>query len=108
MKVSIEDTALSNFEIHDNVLTVNVELYWEKHAEFLRYVEEILSHDCERVILDLTPVTFIFSAYMGTIGHMVAESAKAGKRLTVRVSRNLSWLFEIAGFEKLVDLEIVN
>ena|SRR3989339_852394 len=107
MNATAEDTALASFDLHDNVLTANVELYWENHAEFLRCCNQLLASSHERIILDLTHVTFLFSAYMGSIGRLLAETAKHKKHLTIRVTRNLSWLFELVGFEKMLDLEVV-
>lgn len=106
-EVSVDEAVMSNFEIHDNVLVANVELYWENHAEFLRYCEILLQSDHDRIILDLSPVTFVFSAYMGTIGRLLAETANRQKHLTIRIPQNLSWLFEMVGFEKMVDIEVV-
>ena len=103
-----EETVLANFDIHENVLVANVELYWENHSEFLRCCEDILKSKHKNIILDLSNVTFIFSAYMGTIGRMLAETARNDKHLTIRITRNLSWLFEMVGFEKMVDIEIVH
>jgi anti-anti-sigma regulatory factor len=107
MKASIDDTSCSNFEIHENVLVANVELYWENHAEFLKHCEELLHSDYKDIILDLSPVTFIFSAYMGTIGRLLAETTSSDKHLTIRIGSNLTWLFEMLGLENMVDIEVV-
>ena len=107
MKANAEEVALVNFEIHDNILVANVELYWENHAEFLKYCESLLDSDYETIILDLSHVSFIFSAYMGTIGRLLTDAAKHNKHLTIRISSNLGWLFEMVGLERMVDIEIV-
>ena len=107
MDANVEETTLASFEIHENVLSANVELYWENHAEFLKCCMNLLKSSEKNVVLDLSNVTFIFSAYMGTIGRLLTETAKTEKHLTIRIGRNLSWLFEIAGFEKLGVLEII-
>ena len=107
MNPNVDEATLANFEIHENVLTANVELYWENHAEFFKCCSDLLQLPHDQVVLDLTNVTFIFSAYMGTIGRLLAETSKSSKHLTIRVTRNLSWLFEIVGFEKMGAIEIV-
>jgi len=107
MNAQVDETTLANFEIHENVLIANVELYWENHAEFLKCCMDLLHSDHASIVLDLSNVTFIFSAYMGTIGRMLAETSKSGKHLTIRITRNLSWLFEIVGFEKMGAVEVV-
>ncbi len=107
MNSAVEDASLVHFEIQDNVLIANVELYWENHAEFCRLCDRMMQSDHKHIILDFSHVTFIFSAYMGTIGKLLADAAKADKYLTIRITRNLSWLFEIVGFDKMGSVEIV-
>lgn len=108
MQPAGDDTAaLKNFELHGNVLTANVELCWENHPEFQRCCEKLLQSDDDEIILDFSHVTFIFSSYMGTIGKLLADIVQAEKRLTIRIASNLSWLFEMVGFEKLVHIEVV-
>ncbi len=99
--------ALKNFELNGNVLTANVELCWENHAEFQRCCEKLLQSGYDEIILDFSHVTFIFSSYLGTVGKLLADTAQAGKRLTIRIASNLNWLFEMVGFEKLVHIEVV-
>ena len=98
---------MDNFEIRENVLFANIDLYWENHAQFREKCEELLKKDYEEVILDFTDVSFIFSAYMGTIGHLLADTANLNKRLTIRISENMTWLFELVGFEKMINIEVV-
>ncbi len=107
MRGDVDEAVLANFEIHENVLISNVELYWEHHQEFSKACEQLLKLPHDHLVLDLSHVTFIFSAYMGTIGKLLAEVGKLNKRLTIRVSANLRWLFELAGFDKLVEIEVV-
>ena len=98
---------MENFEIRENVLLANTDLYWENHAEFRAKCEELLNTDYEEIIMDLTDVSFIFSAYMGTIGHLLADAARLNKRLTIRISENMTWLFELVGFEKMINIDVV-
>jgi len=107
MTPAADETTLANFEVHGNVLIANVEMFWENHAEFIRSCDELLKSPEPRLILDLSHVTFLFSAYMGTIGKLLADCTRQNRRLAVRVTRNLGWLFELVGFEKMLDLEVV-
>ena len=107
MDPELDDLPVEDFEIHENVLSVNIEMYWENHVEFTAACAKLMNSDYETVILDLTHVNFVFSAYMGSIGRMVAETTKGDKKLIIRITGNLSWLFEIAGFNSLVDVEVV-
>ncbi|MBN2714155.1 MAG: STAS domain-containing protein [Planctomycetes bacterium] len=108
MRANLDDASIANFDIHDGVLIANVELYWENHTEFLRSCEALVKSEHRHITLDLTHVSFVFSAYMGTIGRLLAETAKSDKKLTIRIGRNLSWLFEMVGFEKMVNIEVVS
>lgn len=91
---------MDNFEIKNNLLVANTDLYWENHEEFRKRCEELIASEFDEIILDLSYVTFVFSAYMGTIGRVLADAAQANKRLTIRIPETLRWLFEIVGFEK--------
>lgn len=99
--------ALHNFEIHENTLSANVELLWEHHAEFRRRCEMLLRSDHELIILDLSHVGFVFSAYLGTIGSLLAEAHRRNKRIKLRISSSIAWLFEIVGFDRMLEIEIV-
>ena len=99
---------MSSFQILDNQLLAHSDLCWENHAEFREKCDELISLGFDEIILDLTNVTFIFSAYMGTIGQLLGRTAGSGQRLTIRVSENLFWLFEMAGFEKMINIEVVS
>jgi anti-anti-sigma factor len=99
---------MENFVIKDNVLITNVDLYWENHAEFKEKCDKLIALDCNEVVLDLTDVSFVFSAYMGTIGRLLANASKSDKKLTIRISENLKWLFELVGFEKMINIEVVS
>lgn len=99
---------MEKFEIKDNVLVANSDLYWEDHNEFKAKCQTLIESGFNEIILDLSEVTFIFSAYMGTIGRLLADASNNNKRLTIRISDNLSWLFELVGFEKMINIELVS
>jgi len=99
---------LDDFEIQRNALVANTDLYWENHAEFQEKCERLLASPHEEIILDLTDVSFVFSAYMGTIAQILAEAARANKKLTIRISPSLTWLFEVVGFEKMIHIDVVS
>ncbi|MCX7935038.1 MAG: hypothetical protein N3A66_07240 [Planctomycetota bacterium] len=108
METSARPVSSANFEIEDNILTANLEhLYWEDHGEFIKQCSQLLRTPHKRIILDLSSVIFVFSAYVGTIGRLLTEAASQSKTLTVRINKNLLWFFELSGFAKMLDLEVV-
>lgn len=107
MDVQTEGVSLANFEVQDNVLLANIELYWENHAEFIACCQQLIRSPKKEIILDLSQVSFVFSAYMGTIGRLLADAARENKQPTIRVNNSLSWLFDMVGFKKIVNIEIV-
>lgn len=98
---------MENFELQDNTLKANIDLYWEDHEDFKKKCDSLVSSEFEKIVLDLSEVSFIFSAYMGTIGQLLAETSSRKKTLTVRISETIYWLFELSGFDKMVKLEVV-
>lgn len=99
---------MEKFEIRNNTLVANVDLYWENHDDFRDKCDILAASEYDHIVLDLTYVSFIFSAYMGTIGRLLAETARTDKRLTIRITENLRWLFELVGFEKMINIEVAS
>ena len=106
--LSVNKDHLKKFDIQGNQLIANSDLYWEDHNGFRKACEELIQSENNQLILDLSEVSFIFSAYMGTIGKLLADAASQEKDLTIRISPNLSWLFELVGFEKMIHIEVVS
>lgn len=100
------ESAFANFELHGNTLTSNVELIWEYHSEFRDACEKLLQCSAKELVLDLSHVEFIFSAYMGTIGMVLRESSKREKQLTIRIAPALRWLFEMVHLSQLARIEV--
>ncbi len=105
---NIPTVAYNHFEVQGNTLTASVDLLWEYHSEFRDCCNALIQSEAEEIVIDLSSSGFIFSTYIGTIGSIIFLATENGKQLTIRVSRELSWLFEATGIPRIVKLEIAN
>ncbi len=98
----------ARFEVDGNTLQVHNDLYWEDHESFTNKCQELLGNDPEEVVIDLTDCGFVFSTYLGIIGNLFVEAKEKPKRLKLRVSRRIEWIFQLAGFREMLEIEVVD
>jgi len=98
----------ARFEVDGNTLQVHNDLYWEDHESFTNKCQELLSQDPEEVVIDLTDCGFVFSTYLGIIGNLFVEAKEKQKKLKLRVSRRIEWIFQLAGFREMLEIEVVD
>lgn len=95
------------FTVEDGVLRANTDLYWEYLEEFDAACRRVLDFRGGRIEIDLTAVNFISSSFLGCLGNTVLGASRQKKRIRLKVTLDVSWLFEIMGAEKNVDIEVV-
>jgi anti-anti-sigma regulatory factor len=98
----------ARFEVDGNTLQVHNDLYWEDHESFTIKCQELLNNDPEEVVIDLTDCGFVFSTYLGIIGNLFVEAKEKQKKLKLRVSRRIEWIFQLAGFREMLEIEVVD
>lgn len=95
------------FHVEKGCLRVAGDLYWEYLEEFGAACAKALESRRPRIELDLTGANFISSSFLGCIGGMVSEASHLGKRVAVKVTLDVSWLFDIMGGRENMDIEVV-
>ena len=95
------------FTMKSGVLRANIDLYWEYLEEFDAACNKLLDSRRDVVELDLSSVNFISSSYVGCLSSLLLGAAKRKKRVNLKVSEDISWLFEILGSREVLDLEVV-
>ena len=98
----------ADFEVSGNTLEVHNDLYWEDHEGFSGKCQELMAGDQEEVVIDLTDCGFVFSTYLGIIGNLFVEAKEKKKKLKLRVSRRIEWIFQLAGFREMLEIEVVD
>jgi anti-anti-sigma regulatory factor len=96
------------FDVKDNTLEVHNDLYWEDHDGFTAKCQELLAGPHEQVVIDLSDCGFVFSTYLGIIGNLFVEAKEKQKKLKLRVSRRIEWIFQLAGFREMLEIEVVD
>ncbi len=96
----------SLFTVEKGVLRANADMYWEFLDEFDRACQRLLETRGGRLEVDLSQVYFISSSFLGCLSSLVIKASRLKKRVILKVSLDVSWLFEIMGGQKNVELEI--
>lgn len=95
------------FTINKGVLRVNSDMYWEFLEEFDAACKKLLDSRRSRLEVDLTPVSFISSSFVGCLSNLVVRASRLKKRVVLKVTLDVSWLFDIMGGQKIVEMEVV-
>ena len=48
------------------------------------------------------------STYLGIIGNLFVEAKEKRKKLKLRVPRRIEWIFQLAGFREMLEIEVVD
>ncbi len=94
------------FHVEKGVLRANGDMYWECLEEFDAACRKALETRRSRIEIDLTGVNFISSSFLGCLAGTVREASRLGKRITLRVTLDVSWLFDIMGARENMDVEV--
>ncbi len=94
------------FTVEKGVLRANADMYWEFLDEFDRACQRLLETRKVRLEVDLSQVYFISSTFLGCLSNLVIRASRLKKHVLLKVSLDISWLFEIMGMQKNVELEV--
>ena len=97
-----------SLEVKGNTLEVHKDLYWEDHEGFSKRCQDLITADGQEVVIDLSDCGFVFSTYLGIIGNLFVEAKERNKKLKLRVSRRIEWIFQLAGFREMLEIEVVD
>ncbi|MDR1534603.1 MAG: hypothetical protein LBU64_05825 [Planctomycetota bacterium] len=95
------------FVVSGGVLRAGSNLYWERLGEFENACAKLLAMPEPRLQLDLAEVDFMASGFIGSITNLALKTARMEKKLVIRATLDIGWLFEIMGEGKLVELDII-
>ncbi len=101
------DAAAGLFHVEKGVLRAAGDMYWEYLEEFDAACRKALEPRRSRVEIDLTGANFISSSFLGCLGGTALKASRLGKRVTLRVTLDVSWLFDIMGALNNMDVEVV-
>lgn len=95
------------FSVGRGTLRANGDMYWEFLEEFAAACGKLLESRKGKLTVDLTAVNFISSSFVGCLSTLVLKASRLKKRGVLRVTLDVSWLFDIMGGQKIVEMEIV-
>lgn len=95
------------FTVSKGVLTAHTDMYWEFLEEFDAACDRLLESRKNKLEVDLSAVNFISSSFVGCLGNFVINASRLKKRIVLKVSLDVSWLFDIMGGQKIIELEVI-
>lgn len=109
MQANLDDAAPPRepFSVEKGLLRAHADLYWNHLDAFETACGRVLASRSGEIELDLAGVSFISSAFLGCLNNLVLRAGGAGKRVRLRVSQDVSWLFEILGSRRNLDMHVV-
>lgn len=100
------DAAVEPFVVEKGVLRANTDMYWEYLEEFDQACKTLLAARRTKLEIDLTEVSFISSSFLGCLNNLVMQAALYKKQIVLKVSQDTSWLFDIMGSRKNMDMQV--
>lgn len=111
MKRDDSASAKEPFSVEGGVLCANTDLYWNHLEEFEEACAAVLSAAGEEGIgeveVDLGGVNFISSSFLGSLNNLLLQAGRMKKRVVLKVGQDVSWLFEIMGSRRNLDMRVV-
>lgn len=104
-EIDPDDTRV--FHVSGPTLKAEGDIYWESADEFEKAAIPLVESKHETIILDISQASFISSNFVGYLSSFALMAGRQGKRIKIRVSTDVSWLFDIMGELDMVELEIV-
>lgn len=95
------------FRVEKGVLRAGGDMYWECLEEFDEACRELLKSRRNRIEIDLSEVNFISSSFLGCLGSLMLKASRLKKGITLKVTLDTSWLFDIMGVHKGMRVEVV-
>ena len=99
------------FSVEDGVLCANDDLYWNHLEEFeaacADALDNVVRESLGALEIDLTDVNFISSSFLGSLNTVVLQAGRLRKRVVLKVSQDVSWLFDIMGSRRNLDMRVV-
>ncbi len=93
------------YQLEGQVLRISGDLSDPLDTEFDTYSTRLLSQDATPIILDLTDVRYMGSWYLGRIADLAMKANMENKSLKVVAAGKIAQIIQLAGLDKLVDLE---
>ncbi len=94
------------FTVGKGFLRANVDLYWNHLEAFEAACAKALGSGNGDVELDLTDVSFISSSFLGCLDNLLLQAGRLKKRVTLKVTQDVSWLFDIMGARRNLDMRV--
>ena len=98
---------LPDYEEAPGMLKINKDLGWSCEEELREKCRSLLTANATSLIIDLTAANHVCSANLVIFAYVAAMAAKSSKTLRVIASKRVARLFEIAGFNEFLNLQVV-
>ncbi len=84
----------ADLRIDGHVLVATGDLRWEQNERFARMCIDLLETGEELIEIDLTDVSYIFSASVAIISDLAIRCGEKDRRLRVLINKRLEWILK--------------
>ena len=94
------------YNLQGTTLFVSGDLTQVLDMNFDLHAAELLDQEGDVLTMDLLGVNNIVSQYLGALASIAQQASQRNKRLKVIATGKVAGLIELAGFDKVLDLEV--
>ena len=98
---------MSHYQLEDGTLRVTRDLRQDFDLSFDQACAELIGDPSGELWIDLTPISYISSTYVGMIAATYFQAQLQGKTLAVRARPPIIRVLQNAGFANFIQLESV-
>ena len=98
---------MENYHIAHGTLRVNRDLRQDFDLTFDQACAGLIADPSAELLIDLTPISYISSTYVGMIAATFFQAQAQGKSLSVRARPAIIRILQNAGFANFIKLESV-
>ncbi len=95
------------YELDGSTLKITGELSQVLDINFDIQTRELLEAPDGQLTIDLSGVSYMASQYLGALAAVAMEAGKANKELVVIATNKVSSVIQLAGFDRILKLEII-
>lgn len=102
-----ENKMSEHFEIKENTLFIDIDLYQDSLNEFTNKIDKLIETDAPEICVDLSRVNFISSSFIGKLAHLHHWLMNEKRYIKLIISPSMKETFDMCKFFDYMKIEVV-